>query len=188
MLELWSHVVLGEQFRAACIPFLMSPFAIVVASKHAAQIRHACHILEVLSTGRCSKPALRQSLGSSDPQALGWPLGGGKDASLHEILELTSGRDSDWKAVSSSRWQVLIRSTASRKEISALQCKLGKPLCGLWLGDLDQIWGFPKIRGTIMGVPIIRIIVYWGLYWGALILGNYHVSRLDRWTSLVRRG
>ena len=103
MLELWSHVVLGEQFRAACIPFLMSPFAIVVASKHAAQIHHACRILEVLSTGRCSKPALRQSLGSSDPQALGWVLGGGKDASLHEILELTSGRDSDWKAVSSSR-------------------------------------------------------------------------------------
>ena len=30
------------------------------------------------------------------------------------------------------------------------------------------IWGFPKIRGTILGVPIIRIIVYWGLYWGHL--------------------
>ena len=25
-------------------------------------------------------------------------------------------------------------------------------------------WGFPKIRGTILGVPIIRIIVFWGLY------------------------
>ena len=37
-------------------------------------------------------------------------------------------------------------------------------------------WGFPKIRGTIMGVPIIRIIVYWGLYWGTLILGNYQIS------------
>ena len=23
-----------------------------------------------------------------------------------------------------------------------------------------QIWGFPKIRGTILGVPIIRTIVY----------------------------
>ena len=34
--------------------------------------------------------------------------------------------------------------------------------------------GFPKIRGTMLGVPIIRIIVYWGLYWGPLILGNYH--------------
>ena len=38
------------------------------------------------------------------------------------------------------------------------------------------IWGFPKIRGTILGVRIIRIIIYWGLYWGPLILGNYHIS------------
>ena len=38
------------------------------------------------------------------------------------------------------------------------------------------IWGFPKIRGTILGVPIIRTIVYWGLYWGPLILGNYHID------------
>ena len=38
------------------------------------------------------------------------------------------------------------------------------------------IWGFPKIRGTFLGVPIIRTIVYWGLYWGTLILGNYHMS------------
>ena len=37
------------------------------------------------------------------------------------------------------------------------------------------IWEFPKIRGTLLGVPIIRIIVYWGLYWGPLILGNYHI-------------
>ena len=35
--------------------------------------------------------------------------------------------------------------------------------------------GFPKIRGTFLGVPIIRTIVYWGLYWGPFILGNYHV-------------
>ena len=26
-----------------------------------------------------------------------------------------------------------------------------------------------------MGVPIIRTTVYWGLYWGPLILGNYQV-------------
>ena len=35
-----------------------------------------------------------------------------------------------------------------------------------------------------MGVPIIRTIVFWGLYWGPLILGNYHLGRgtlvLDR--------
>ena len=38
------------------------------------------------------------------------------------------------------------------------------------------IWGFPKIGGTLLGVPIIRIIVFVGLYWGPLILGNYHLG------------
>ena len=28
------------------------------------------------------------------------------------------------------------------------------------------IWEFPKIWGTLLGVPILRILVYWGLYWG----------------------
>ena len=36
-------------------------------------------------------------------------------------------------------------------------------------------WGFPKIRGTFLGVPIIRAIVFWGLYRGPLVLGNYHI-------------
>ena len=40
-----------------------------------------------------------------------------------------------------------------------------------------DLWGFPKIRGTILGVPIIRTIVFWGLYWGPPILENYHISR-----------
>ena len=35
--------------------------------------------------------------------------------------------------------------------------------------------GFPKIRGTILGVPILRTIVLGGLYWGPLVLGNYQV-------------
>ena len=30
-------------------------------------------------------------------------------------------------------------------------------------------WGFPKIRGTFLGVPIIRIVVFGGLCWGPLI-------------------
>ena len=38
---------------------------------------------------------------------------------------------------------------------------------------------FPKIRGTYLGVAIIRIIVYWGLYWGPLILGNYHMGIME---------
>ena len=42
------------------------------------------------------------------------------------------------------------------------------------------MWRFPKIRGTFSGVPIVRIIVYWGLYWGPLIGGIYHVG-LGTW-------
>ena len=38
--------------------------------------------------------------------------------------------------------------------------------------QLAHVWGFPKIRGTYLGVPIIRTIVFWGLYWGPLILGS----------------
>ena len=30
--------------------------------------------------------------------------------------------------------------------------------------------------GTFLGVPIIRTIVYWGLYLGTLIVGNYQMS------------
>ena len=32
--------------------------------------------------------------------------------------------------------------------------------------------GFPTIRGTIVGDPIVRIIIFWGLYWGPPILGT----------------
>ena len=42
----------------------------------------------------------------------------------------------------------------------------------------DCIWVFPKIRGTIFGGPHNKIIVYWGLYLGPLILGNYHIPKL----------
>ena len=35
--------------------------------------------------------------------------------------------------------------------------------------------GVPKIRGTILGVLITRTIVFWDLYWGPRILGNYHI-------------
>ena len=38
------------------------------------------------------------------------------------------------------------------------------------------IRGFPKLGVPFSGVPIIRTILFWGLYWGPLILGNYHLS------------
>ena len=56
----------------------------------------------------------------------------------------------------------------------------------------SDIWGFPKIRGTatLLGVPIISILVYLGLYWGPLILGNYHMGfpriRSAFWGVLIR--
>ena len=37
---------------------------------------------------------------------------------------------------------------------------------------LGVTWGFPKIRVTILVVPIIRIIVFRGLYCGPLIFGK----------------
>ena len=36
--------------------------------------------------------------------------------------------------------------------------------------------GFPIIRGAFWVAPRRRIIVYWGLYWGPLILGSYHLG------------
>ena len=32
--------------------------------------------------------------------------------------------------------------------------------------------GFPKIRGNLLGVPIIRTTVFWGLYWGSPYFGR----------------
>ena len=34
--------------------------------------------------------------------------------------------------------------------------------------------GFQQV--PLLGVPIIRTIVFWGLYWGPLILGMYHLG------------
>ena len=49
------------------------------------------------------------------------------------------------------------------------------PLARRVHGAIWYIWGFPKIRGTILGVPMTRTIVFLGLYWGPLILGNYNI-------------
>ena len=35
------------------------------------------------------------------------------------------------------------------------------------------MWEFPKIRGAFLGVPMLKIIAFWGLYLGS---GNYHVD------------
>ena len=63
-----------------------------------------------------------------------------------------------------------------------VECKLGRgetrlPVCiGLKKFEgVGHTWGFPKIRGTILGVPVMRAIVFWGLYRVPLIFGNYHI-------------
>ena len=42
----------------------------------------------------------------------------------------------------------------------------------LWAEQARFIWGFPKIRGTFLGVPVLRTIYLGGLCWGLPILGN----------------
>ena len=41
---------------------------------------------------------------------------------------------------------------------------------------LLQDLGISQIMDTFLGVPIVRTIVYWGLYWGPPVLGNYHLK------------
>ena len=41
---------------------------------------------------------------------------------------------------------------------------------------------FHKIRGTLGGPYNKDYIVYWGLYWGLLVLGNYQILGFITWT------
>ena len=52
-------------------------------------------------------------------------------------------------------------------------CDIGKRRVG---ADDAGVWEFPKKLCTCLGVPMIRTLVFWGLYWGPLILGNYHIA------------
>ena len=40
-----------------------------------------------------------------------------------------------------------------------------------------DLQGFPKLW-DLCGVPILRITVVWGLYWGRPSLGNYHITMM----------
>ena len=48
----------------------------------------------------------------------------------------------------------------------------------------EHKWEFPKIRGTFLGVRIVRIIVFGGLYLGPPILGNYQIVSMLEHESL----
>ena len=42
---------------------------------------------------------------------------------------------------------------------------------------VDGIWLFPKLRGPLLGVPIIRVIGHWGLHNGPLMgIGGAQIS------------
>ena len=41
-------------------------------------------------------------------------------------------------------------------------------------------YGFPKL-GILLGVLVVRIVVYWGLYWDPTSFGIYHVGA---WVNL----
>ena len=60
--------------------------------------------------------------------------------------------------------------TFSKESIQLKKTTLtGSPLTCCFV-QLWNIW-------VPFGVPIIRTIVFWGLYWGALSLGNYHLCQ-----------
>ena len=54
----------------------------------------------------------------------------------------------------------------------------GQEVDGSYNWDPRDIWGFPNIRGTFLGVPIIRTIVFWGPYWAPPIEGNCHIGAI----------
>ena len=37
-------------------------------------------------------------------------------------------------------------------------------------------FGVYQTRGTFLGVPIRRVVISWGLYWGPAVLQNYHIG------------
>ena len=39
--------------------------------------------------------------------------------------------------------------------------------------------GFPKLGVASGGGPILRSIMFRGLQWGSIILGNYHIGKTE---------
>ena len=59
------------------------------------------------------------------------------------------------------------------EETSAIYLSFHSGSCSTWHMRVSQI------TGTILGVSIIGIVIFWGLFWGPPILGNYHISWVD---------
>ena len=56
---------------------------------------------------------------------------------------------------------------------------LGFRVCSGYLGT-SQNEGVP-----FLGVPIIRTVVFCGLYWGPCILGNYHIGIMEKMEASI---
>ena len=64
--------------------------------------------------------------------------------------------------------EALALNAASFLETALLESIFGSHGTWAWgIGFRDDL-GFPRIRGTVLGVSIIRIILFWDLYWGPL--------------------
>ena len=48
-------------------------------------------------------------------------------------------------------------------------------------GKSHDTWGFPKIKGTLSGVPIIRTVAYWGS-----MLGSHYLGKLPHTFSVLK--
>ena len=55
----------------------------------------------------------------------------------------------------------------------------GSETSGKTLGSLKQNMRVSQSLGYLFLVPIAGIIVYWGLYWGSSVLGDYHMRLRD---------
>ena len=51
------------------------------------------------------------------------------------------------------------------------------------MGFLRSIWRVPKIRGTFLGVPIIRTILFWGSILGSPYLGKLPFATVYIWSN-----
>ena len=61
---------------------------------------------------------------------------------------------------------VHVRRSSMKSDLSNTTLAQARGNGSCFCSEVGRImWGFPKIRGAFLGVPIIRIIVYWGLYW-----------------------
>ena len=89
---------------------------------------------------------------------------------IHPILPYIK-RKTSFQTEASDHWDLGFRACRvwGLLGLSALGFEVGLRLAvktGSWI---EREMGFPKIGGTILGVPRIRTIVFWGSSWGPLI-------------------